>query len=114
MDVTISNTRFKNYLKRVHDFDLTNRIGKVTNWMELPQEFEAAMYYDRFSGLLSLYGPMYYIKGDPNNYMCINKNGIWSCNNKFARKRSLSDVYLEIGLPEYLYLTPDELYEIYK
>jgi hypothetical protein len=114
MNVTISDLRLKNYLKTKHNLDLANRIEMVTNWYEVPMEFEHLISPDVLRRYLNRFGPLYYIKGKKKNYLVQERNNDWYCIDTREYQKSLNEVYRDVGIPEYLGMAPDELYEIYK
>jgi hypothetical protein len=116
MDITLSQSRLKRYLKKMHNLDLTHRIEMVTNWNEVPMEFEHLLNYDMLRRYLNRFGPLYYLKGKRKNYLVQERNNDWYCIDTREYQKSLTEVLQDVGIPDYLItsITPEELYEIYK
>lgn len=115
MGVTISDIRLKNFLKNKHGLDLTYRIDMVTNYHDLPMEFEGSISSpDILRRYLNRFGPMYFIKGKKTTYLIQDREIGWFCVDKRGLQIPLSEVYEEAGIPEYLAMKPNELYELYK
>jgi hypothetical protein len=113
MNITIGVSRLKKYLKDKHNLDLTNRIERVTNWSELPIEFERIVQIYMLRRYLSLYGLLFFIKGNKRYYLIQERNDNWRCFSTKGDSYDLSEVYEDIGVPSYLGLNPYELYELY-
>lgn len=114
MTVTLSDIRLKNYLKNKHGVDLTNRIDMVTNYHDLPMEFERSISPDILRRYLNRFGPIYFIKGRKRVFLTQDREIGWFCIDTRGFQFPLSEVYEEAGIPEYLAMKPNELYEIYK
>jgi phage gpG-like protein len=114
MNVTLSDIRLKNFLKTKHDLDLTNRIEIITNLYEVPLEFEQHISPDMLKRYLNRYGPIYYLKGRKNDYLTQERDNKWFCIDKKDKIVKLSEVYEDVGIPEYLGMKPDELYEVHR
>ena len=113
MNITIGVSRLKKYLKDKHNLDLTNLIERVTNWSELPIEFERIVQINMLRRYLSLYGLLFFIKGNKRYYLIQERNDNWRCFSTKGDSYDLSEVYEDIGVPSYLGLNPYELYELY-
>lgn len=114
MNITLSDIRLRNFLKSKHGLDLTHRIEMIQNWHDLPIEFEKSISRISLNAILNEFGPMYYIKGKKRDYICQNRNNNWICFDKMTRNYGLIEIYEDVGIPSYLGMNPDELYELYK
>lgn len=115
MNITLSDIRLKKFLKTSHGLDLTNRIGIITNWHDLPIEFEKLLTPNSLNNHLNNNGPLYYIKGKEDNYLLFpDRYNRWMATNNEPKMFNLMEVYDDAGIPRYLGMTPEELYELYK
>jgi len=48
------------------------------------------------------------------DYLCQNRNNTWIGYDVLARIYDLEEIYKDVGIPAYLGMKPDELYEVYK
>lgn len=113
MDVTISSSRLRNYLINKHGLDLTNRIELIETWVDLPTGFERIMSYNQFRKYLNMHGDMYHIKGDKINYLVQKRDWGWSGISNMGKHYTLPEIYEDAGVPVYLSMEPNELFEIF-
>lgn len=113
MDVTISSSRLRKFLINKIGLDLTHRIELIKTWNDLPTEFERILNYNTFINKLNLYGDMYYIKGDRINYLIEKRDYGWYGFSNMGRYYTLSEIYEDVGIPVYLSMEPNELFEIF-
>jgi hypothetical protein len=114
MNITLSDIRLRNFLKSKHGLDLTHRIEMIQSWHDLPFNFDTMITRNSLNKLLNEFGPMYHLKGNRRNYLCQNRNNNWIGYDVLARIYDLEEIYKDVGIPAYLGMKPDELYEVYK
>lgn len=114
MNVTLSDIRLKRFLKSKFNIDLTHRIYLVENYYDLPLEFENKIPFSIFRRSLNTWGKMYVVKGNDVSYLLQNRKDYWYCMNNHLEQLELPEVYNKIGVPVFLGMSIDELYNLYK
>ena len=113
MNVTLSDIKLKKFLKNKVGLDLTNGIEMITNYYDLPMEFERRLNPDALRRYLNRFGPFYYLKGKKKNYLIQERDNGWFCFDEREEQYDLSEVYEDVGIPNYLGMKPNELYNLY-
>ena len=114
MDIIVKKEQLKNFLKKKHDLDLSDgKLQMITSKWELPMVFDNIMTPSLFNSYLNRFGPFFYLKGKKNSYLGQEQDGEWKFYDVREYLVPLDQVYINVGIPQYLGMKPDELAELY-
>jgi hypothetical protein len=77
MKYIISESQVKNLIKKYFKKDLSNNIRMITSHEDLPRHFREMMSKNAANHFLNMYGPMFLIKADGNNYLVQDRIEKW-------------------------------------
>ena len=114
MEVKLTKSQLKEYLKKRFNLDLSNgKIEMITNTWGMPTEFDKIITPSMTRTYLNKYGPFYCLRSEKNSYLGQEQNGKWVFYDKREYLIDLNEVYEDVGIPSYLGMKPDELAELY-
>jgi hypothetical protein len=113
MKVIITENKLKDFIRKTFSVDLTNKIEMVTNFWDIPHQFDGLFTRTQVNRYLNNFGPMYVFTANGMKYLALPKreDGWMIYDSKLNR---LSEVGLlsELGL-QYLGFSLDKVIDLY-
>ena len=113
MNILITESKLKSFLKHRFDFDLSDKIRMVQNWDDLSGPFRRIIRRKDLNHYLNKFGPMYIFTTDNGEFLYQNQNGDILIADELDRPISLGKFYKIIGFTDTLGISLDDLIDTY-
>lgn len=106
MKHTIARNKFKGFLRRKFNVDLTDKITMITSKYDIPEEFIGLYLKKDFERLLNDYGPFFLIEGNNARFLVqdrgyafkgIDNNQIYVEDEKIMENLGIKPLKLKLG-----------------